>query len=137
MVKRGGAALSKNRILFGVIVLATIAFGYYVYRRTYATMSDAADASASEGLVAKVVGAEWCGYSKKQQGEMDAIKAKVGGSCVVEYHDADSEEGKSLVGANQINGFPSVIVYKNGNKAGEWSGFADADAFVKKLESYL
>jgi thiol-disulfide isomerase/thioredoxin len=135
MVKRGAL---RNKLLIGAAILAALGIGYFIYRRSYDVMASAGVAAgASAGVVAKVVGADWCGYSKKQMGEMDSIKAKVAGSAVVEYHDADSEEGKSLVGANQINGFPSVIVYKNGQKKGEWSGFADADAFMKKLESYL
>ena len=93
--------------------------------------------SSASGVVAKCVGADWCGYSKKQMAEMDGIKAKVGNKAAVEYHDAATEQGKKLVADNKIAGFPTCVVHKNGAKVGEWSGFVKADDFLKKLESYL
>ena len=137
MVKRGARGGKKNDSLWILVALAAaVAAGVYFYKRSGAGAASSAP-SADSGVVAKAVGADWCGYSKKQQAEMDAIKAKVGAAATVEYHDAETPEGKALVSDNKIGGFPTVIVYKNGVKAGDWSGFAKADDFLKKLESYL
>ncbi len=48
-----------------------------------------------------------------------------------------SEQGKKLAAENKIAGVPTCVVYKHGSKVGEWSGFMEADHFLKKLDSYL
>ena len=135
MVKRGRASKSDNTLwVLGAVAVAAVV-GFYIYRQ--AAEGVKAVGTGKSGVAAKCVGADWCGYSKKQMAEMDTIKAKVGGKATVEYHDAATDQGKKLVADNKIAGFPTCIVHKNGSKVGEWSGFAKADDFLKKLESYL
>ena len=134
---RGGKSDNTLWILGALAVAAAV--GFYIYRQSADGVKavGALTGAGKGGVVAKCVGADWCGYSKKQMAEMDAIKAKVGGKATVEYHDAATDQGKKLVAENKIGGFPTCIVHKNGSKVGEWSGFTKADDFLKKLESHL
>jgi hypothetical protein len=134
---RGGKSDNTLWIIGGIAVAAAVIF--YVYHQASTGLRAASTGAAANksGVVAKCVGSSGCGHSQKQKAEMPAIKAKVGDKATVEYHDAASEQGKKLAAENKIAGVPTCVVYKHGSKVGEWSGFMEADHFLKKLDSYL
>jgi thiol-disulfide isomerase/thioredoxin len=67
-----------------------------------------------------MVGAEWCGYTKKAMGDFEKVKAKHDGKNIngyeisVNYIEAD--ENKEMVKKMGVNGFPTLMLAKNGEE---------------------
>jgi protein disulfide-isomerase A1 len=72
--------------------------------------------------------APWCGHCKALQPEYDAAATKLKGQIVVAKIDCDANRGAAE--KNEIQGFPTIKLFKNGKAYKEYEGERTATAIV-------
>ena len=90
----------------------------------------------------------WCGFSKKMMGPVIPGHDHPGEwNKIVEYCksvgikctgiDAEKPENKELTMAMEVDGFPTCILFKDGKKTHEISGYRPANIFISELKKKL
>lgn len=81
--------------------------------------------------------APWCGHCKRMAPTWDELAAKFAGNSVAKVAKVDCqlEENKDLCNDQGVDGFPTIFLYKNGDKIEEYSGsrsLEDLHTYVSK-----
>lgn len=81
--------------------------------------------------------APWCGHCKRMAPTWEELAAKFAGSTVAKVAKVDCtlDESKELCSEQSVDGFPTIFLYKNGEKVEEYNGSRSLDdlyEFVKK-----
>ncbi|XP_055303776.1 thioredoxin domain-containing protein 5 [Sitodiplosis mosellana] len=81
--------------------------------------------------------APWCGHCKRMAPTWDELAVKFAGSTVAKVAKVDCtlEESKDLCNEQGVDGFPTIFLYKNGEKVEEYNGnrmLDDLFEFVSK-----
>lgn len=100
---------------------------------------EAPRAGGEQGVELVIVhGASWCGWSKKQMDEFQAIKSGLEqkGVKVREVEDK-SPEGQKMSQQFGIDGYPGSLVFKNGNLVDKIGGYKPANALIQQVSSHL
>lgn len=73
--------------------------------------------------------APWCGHCKRLSPTWDSLRAKFAGRSGVHIVrvDCNSDENKQLCNDEEVEGFPTLFIYKNGQKISEYSGSRSLD----------
>lgn len=79
--------------------------------------------------------AEWCGPCKKLGPIIDEIADEMGDEVVVGKVDVDSE--RTLGAMFQIMSIPAVMIFKNGDKVGEFVGVRPKADYVAELKKHI
>lgn len=86
--------------------------------------------NVEQGLKLVEFYAPWCGYCKKQDMVFNELPnfwvGKINGDI-----------NRELVKTFNISGYPSFVLFKNGEIKAEFSGFYDKNSLVMKLAQYI
>jgi len=74
----------------------------------------------------------WCMYCKNQRIELEELKDSEMWIGIV-----DADECPNIVAKYNIQGFPTFILLKNGEKVAEFAGFHSKAMLLNKLTNYL
>lgn len=105
-------------LLVVLFVLLAISIYYLVYKRNCNCTE-----KFTGTLVLEIYTAPWCGHCKKfeEDDKIEKIKNELGESNVKHYQ--DQEEGcAENMAKHDLNGFPSIILTRNGVKEKTYSG---------------
>ena len=90
------------------------------------------DKETASGLKLVEFYATWCMYCKKQRIEFEFLQDSDMWIGIV-----DGDESPELIRKYQINGFPSFILFKDGQIIAEFSGFHTKSQLLSKLMKYI
>tara|TARA_B100001540_G_scaffold317609_2_gene351589 strand:- start:15370 stop:15777 length:408 start_codon:yes stop_codon:yes gene_type:complete len=104
-------------LLVVLFVLLAIVIYYLVYKRNCNCTEN-----FSNTLVLEIYTAPWCGHCKKfEEGDkIQQIKNELGASNVKHYQDQDEGCAENMT-KHDLNGFPSIILTRNGVKEQTYS----------------
>lgn len=91
--------------------------------------------TVAEGLVLVDFSATWCGWCKKQHPVLEEIAKE--NACKLTVAEIDADKSSSLVSKYNIDGFPHMILFKNGNKVEEFGGYRDKEQLMSELHPYM
>ena len=84
----------------------------------------------SDGLKVVVFSAKWCSYCQKQDGVFrDLPDIKIG--------KIDGDKNERLITEYGIMGFPSFIIFKNGQMLTKFSGYKNKFELMNILSKYI
>lgn len=78
--------------------------------------------------------AEWCGPCKMMKPELEKLKSKMGNDITILKVDVDKSPQASA--AFQIQGVPTLMLYKNGQQVWRQSGAIPASELEKIIEQH-
>jgi len=85
--------------------------------------------------------APWCGHCKRLAPTWEELAQKYKGTAGVMVGHVDctaaDNANRALCDANGVNGFPTLNIYKDGEKVGEYSGKRDLEALAAFVEKHL
>ena len=79
--------------------------------------------------------ADWCGPCKKLSPILDEIAADLDGKVKVAKIDVDKE--RTLGALFQVMSFPTVMIYKDGQKVDEFTSVRPKAEILSRLERHL
>ncbi|XP_059469333.1 thioredoxin domain-containing protein 5 [Neocloeon triangulifer] len=87
------------------------------------------DSSIDTGVTFVKFYAPWCGHCKRMATTWEdlAQKFKENPSVQIAKVDCTLEENKELCSAQEVNGFPTVFIYRDGEKITEYNGSRSLD----------
>ena len=72
----------------------------------------------------------WCGYCKKQQPELEQMnKIWIG--------QVNADKTPQIAAQNNVNAFPTFLVFKDGKEADRFSGFRKKEEIMERIMKYL
>ena len=79
--------------------------------------------------------APWCGHCRNMAEAWSELAVKMNRKANIAEVDCTLNE--DICSSNGINGYPTLILYKNGKKIDEHSGARDIDSLFNFLNSHL
>lgn len=78
--------------------------------------------------------ASWCPHCQRMMPVVEQVKELLDG--VVDIYQFDIDENEEAAKAEDVNGIPTFIVYKNGKEVWRQSGEIDGQELLAKIQSY-
>lgn len=78
--------------------------------------------------------APWCPHCQRMMPVVEQVKELLDG--VVDVYQFDIDENEEAAKAEDVNGIPTFIVYKNGKEMWRQSGEIDGQELLAKVQSY-
>lgn len=78
--------------------------------------------------------ASWCPHCQRMMPVVEQVKELLDG--VVDIYQFDIDENEEAAKAEDVNGIPTFIVYKNGKEMWRQSGEIDGQELLAKVQSY-
>lgn len=78
--------------------------------------------------------ASWCPHCQRMMPVVEQVKELLDG--VVDVYQFDIDENEESAKAEDVNGIPTFIVYKNGKEVWRQSGEIDGQELLAKIQSY-
>lgn len=78
--------------------------------------------------------ASWCPHCQRMMPVVEQVKELLDG--VVDVYQFDIDENEEAAKAEDVNGIPTFIVYKNGKEMWRQSGEIDGQELLAKIQSY-
>jgi thioredoxin len=78
--------------------------------------------------------ASWCPHCQRMMPVVEQVKELLDG--VVDIYQFDIDENEEAAKAEDVNGIPTFIVYKNGKEVWRQSGEIDGQELLAKVQSY-
>jgi len=98
------------------------------------------EAENKEGIVFVKFYAPWCGHCKRMAPTWEQLAEAYKGTEGVKIAHvdctADGNVNRNLCDGQGVNGFPTVIIYKNGEKVEEYAGKRELDALKAFVEKH-
>ena len=88
------------------------------------------DEYTKSGLKVVEFFAEWCGYCKRQKPILEEMEK-------VNIGQIDAEKSPSIARKFNVNGFPTMIIMKNGNEVDRLVGFHSKYDIMNVVMKYL
>lgn len=79
--------------------------------------------------------ASWCPHCQRMMPFVAEIKEKLTGK--VDVYQFDIDKYKELTDAENVESYPTFIIYKNGKEVWREAGEMDPNVLLAKIESYL
>ena len=80
-------------------------------------------------------GAVWCNPCKMLNPVLDELKEELAGK--VEFESVDVEEKPEVAGKYGVMGVPRVLIFKDGEKVEDFSGFKPKEVIEELIEAHL
>lgn len=90
------------------------------------------DKEIETGLKVVEFYATWCSYCMKQRIELQELE-----KSQIQIGIVDGDESPNIVNMYKIQGYPTFLVFKDGNKIGEFSGFHTKSQLLNQLMKYV
>ena len=74
----------------------------------------------------------WCGFCMKQRIELQEFE-----KSQIRIGIVDGDESPNIISRYKISGYPTFLVFKDGNKIGEFSGFHTKSQLLNQLMKYV
>lgn len=84
------------------------------------------------GLKLVEFGASWCGFCQKQKPVLQELS-----DANIWIGEVDADKNPNLVKKYDISGFPTFILFKNGDAVAKFSGFHPKYELMNKLIRFL
>lgn len=107
-------------ILFGLLIIVV----YYLLNKTKCNCNE----RFSEQYLLEIYTAPWCGHCKKMEesGSIQSVKDTLDKGVVKHYQDGE-DDCKVNMDKHKLNGYPSIILTKNGIKEKTYEGDRSPD----------
>jgi len=126
MVNILGYEISTKHLVIGILILLFIAY-------LYKTRMEYFDDGSAQGQCEIVLFyAPWCPHCKDMMPEWEKLAQKHSGSSVLKVRKVDSDASPDEAKEHKVDGYPTIILFKNGKKIVYQSGQRDA----KSLEEF-
>jgi len=80
-------------------------------------------------------GADWCGPCKMLNPVLDELKEELEGK--VEFKSVNVDEDPATAGQYGVMGVPRVMIFKDGEKVEDFSGFKPKEVIEELIEAHL
>lgn len=82
--------------------------------------------------------APWCGHCKRMAPTWDELALKFVGNHLVKIAKVDCtlSDNKELCSQQEVNGFPTILIYKDGSKLSEYNGNRSLDDLYEFVKGY-
>ena len=74
----------------------------------------------------------WCSYCMRQRVELQEFE-----KSQIRIGIVDGDESPNIINKYKIQGYPTFLVFKDGNKIGEFSGFHTKSQVLNQLMKYV
>ena len=81
--------------------------------------------------------ADWCGPCRIISPILEQLILDYAGQVALAKLEVDEGENMKLAGRYQVRGFPTVILFKNGNELDRFSGARSKQAITEFINSHL
>jgi len=103
-------------------------------------MKDSFEEHVKTGVTFVKFFAPWCGHCKRLAPTWEELAQKFKGTAGVSIAHVDCTAGdnvnRALCDGQGVNGFPTLIIYKDGEKVAEYSGKRDLEALTAFVEKH-
>lgn len=81
----------------------------------------------------------WCGHCKRLAPTWQTLAEKFVGNANVKISKVDCtlQDNRDLCGEQDVNGFPTLFIYKNGEKISEYNGSRSMDDLYDFVNSHV
>ncbi|MBO6257152.1 thioredoxin family protein [bacterium] len=90
------------------------------------------DKEIETGLKVVEFYATWCSYCMKQRMELQEFE-----KSQIRIGIIDGDESPDIISRYKISGYPTFIIFKDGNKIDEFSGFHTKSELLNRLMKYV
>jgi len=91
--------------------------------------------NSNEGVSVVNFYVDWCFYSKIQKLILNKFHNTFGSK--VRIYNINSDKNKLLVEKLQVESFPSILIFKNGNMVSHLRGLQDNETLVSKVNQFV
>jgi putative thioredoxin len=81
--------------------------------------------------------ADWCGPCRVISPILEQLIHDYAGQIALAKLEVDEGDNMKLAGRYRVRGFPTVILFKDGNELGRFSGARSKQAIAEFIDSYL
>jgi len=124
----------KNRTIFETVIMTGVSEGQE--EKIKMILNDKKyKFNSNEGVSVVNFYVDWCFYSKIQKLILNKFHNTIGSK--VRIYNIDSDKNKLLVEKLQVESFPSILIFKNGNMVSHLKGLQDNDTLVTTVNQFI